>query len=190
MEKLFSFILIAALAAPWSVKANIDPSTGMEVVSSKSGFLLFYKAETFDDVMVKIYDAQGKRVYQEKIRHIDSFIRPYNLETLGEGEYRVELSNRNGTLVKEVTFQRKKMELRPRVLGVEGATGKYVLSVPSNGSSELNIRIFDKNGRLVHSEYEETSGDFARVYDLRQFNGTLVFKISDSMGNQSAVSVH
>src|SRR5690606_11632736 len=126
--------------------------SSMAVMNMPSGFKLFYKSSKVADVKITIYDEEGTVVFQEKLRSIDSFIRPYNLSNLDEGEYRVELDEDGIRQVRKVRFGQDVKPFTARLVAVAGTTGKYVLSVPDSGSDSLFIRVFGNDGELLHSQ--------------------------------------
>lgn len=161
----------------------------MAVMSVPSGFKLFYKSSKTADVKITIYNEEGTVVFEEKLHSVDGFIRPYNLTNLDEGEYRVELDENGSRQVRKITFGQSVKPLSVRLIAVAGSTGKYVLSVPANGSNSLSVRVFGKDGALAFSETCHVHGaDFARVYDVRDLGEGVSFSVLDAHGRSETIS--
>ena len=107
MKKFLSILTLAVAVSGTAMATEDKPKNspvGMAVVKSETGFKLFYKGNKVCDVTVKIYDQKGVEVFSETLKNLDNFMRPYNLNTLTEGEYTVELSNSEGKSTEKVTY--------------------------------------------------------------------------------------
>ena len=188
MKKFLSILVVCTVIAS-AVNANeIDKpkaAAGVAVVKSESGFKLFYKGEKRGDIKVTIYDANGEAVYKETVRRIESFIRPYNLGSLKEGDYTVEIRDENGVQLKKVNYSVKKDEgVLAKLTPIAGEAHKYVLTVPNkSGNESFSIKIYNASRELVYEATENVTGDFAKMYTLEKVGGSFSFEISDSKGN-------
>jgi hypothetical protein len=189
MKKIFS-ILIALTIVVGAVRANdADPKSpkGMAVIKSGSVFKLFYKGEQSGDVKVKIMDSRGDAVFTETIKNIESFVRPYNFSSLSEGEYTIELADHDGKQTQHVSYGSHNNIVLPKlanILHVTGSKQSYMLTVSNKtGADVLQIKIYDAANSLVHSETEEITGDFAKVYNLSKVGKNFSFEVTDSSGS-------
>lgn len=183
-------MLVLLTSAAFGAPKDPEAPGNVALMAAPSGFKLFYKSEFAADVKVTIFDEHRKIVYQEVIRAIDSFVRPYNLRNLGEGDYTVEIDGAEGKQVERIFFGAAVPDLAVRLVPVYGVEGKFILSVPRNGRSRLNVTIFGADDERLFSETTHTGDDFARVYDLRSYGKDVVFRVTDSHGNLAIVQPH
>jgi hypothetical protein len=191
MKKFLSILMLAVVVSGTAMAVEIEPKRspgGMAVMKSETGFKLFYRGNKACDVTVKIYDQKGVQVFSEIIKNLDSFIRPYNLNTLNEGEYTVELSNSEGKSTEKVTFSRKEEPRKMMDLVRVKNSDKYLLRVANKGSETLNVKVYDGSELLVYESSEIVSGDFAKLFDLSRIGTKFRFEITDRSGSTQQLS--
>lgn len=185
-------ILVVLTAVCSSVSANeIDkPKTpvGMAVVKTGAIFKLYYKGLKPADVRVTIFNDKGIPVYKETLRHIESFMRPYNFSTLGEGDYTIELDGEEGKQIQKISYHKFSSKKLMNIIRVAGSEDKYMLRVSNKGSEKLQIRIFDRSNALIYVGNENIEGDFAKIYDLGKTGSGFVFEITDKNGLTQSVT--
>jgi hypothetical protein len=185
--KIKSFFIAALViaSAMSSVAADV-PRTGMVVIPVKGSevFKVIYKAETAGRVKLNIYNAQLRVILSETFNGVDGFILPVNFKGLQFGEYTIELIDANGSRVEKVNFVAPATDDQVASKGFAHISkmndGRFLLSVV-NASEKVNVRIYDVNETLVHSETKAVSGDFAQVYKLGVTKG-FIFRIADANG--------
>ncbi len=67
-------------------------------------------------------------------------------------------------------------------------TGKYVLSVPSQGKQDLSIMIFNDLNEVLYQSEEKITGDFARIYNLGDETRNYRFVVTDGKGLTKSVT--
>ena len=67
-------------------------------------------------------------------------------------------------------------------------TGKYVLSVPSQGKQDLSITIFNDMNEVLYESDEKINGDFARIYNLGDQTSKFRFVVADGKGLTKSVT--
>ena len=77
---------------------------GMSVMKYKNIVKVFYKGEQPGKVKVTIYNAHGRAVYNETMRNIEDFMRPYNFSYLPAGDYTIEVSDAKGKRTQKVNY--------------------------------------------------------------------------------------
>lgn len=192
MKKTLSILAAITIFSTALFANNIDKpnaATGMAIMKNGSTVKLFYKGTKQTDVKVFIYNAANTLVYSETIKNVDGFVRPYNFTNLEEGEYSIELLGENGRQVERVIYKLGKVEKLANVMHVTGEPNKYILSVANKGQDVLTIRIYGDKGVLLYSQTENVNGDFAQVYNLDKYNGSLTFEVSDSKGVTKSLSL-
>ncbi len=185
MKKFFSFLAILAFVAV-SVSANAiddrNTSVGVAIMKSGSTFKVFYKGEKTGNVKVTIYNASRKAVYTETLRQVNNFMRPYNFSSLAEGDYTIEVVSVNGKSVEAVEYSKGKIEHFANVVKVLGSDDKFLVSIANKGTDVITVRILSESNAVLYKSTEEISGDFAKVYKLKDLDGSILFEISNESG--------
>src|SRR6266581_2345699 len=109
MKKL-NVILVGVLFctqvfAGGTIDPNATTASSSAVVKSNSSKIIkvYYKSETTGRVDVSIANSAGQHLFSESIFKTNGFIRPYNLESLPEGEYTVTVSDSYGKTVEKIS---------------------------------------------------------------------------------------
>lgn len=188
MKKNF-LILTAALLVTFGAVAGNNPGTaaGVAVVNNGTTFKLYYKAASESDVKVSILNEEGKVVFSEVLKNIDGFVRPYNLSSIPNGEYTIEVADQTTTHREKVMIGAPQKTELATLLPVSGDAGKYVLTVPTKESKDISVRIF-ADDKVIYDEVVAITTDFARIYNLKKVKGDLTFEIKDQKGNQTVVN--
>jgi hypothetical protein len=191
MNKTLSFLAVLLIAFTGTALSNNpdDPASGVSILNRGETIKLFYKGTEQNNVKVFILDETNQIVFSETIRSTSGFARPYNFSQLPEGNYRIELVDGSGRRqVSEVNYT---TEQKPKVIHVarlSGSEDKYILSVPKDGASKLSVKIYDNMNRILHKENQTVDGDFARIYNIKDYSGRLTFEVTDSKGRQNHYS--
>lgn len=189
MNKTLSFL--AALLVITSVtfaKTPDNPASGISVLKNGATIKLLYKGTEQNDVKVLILNEDNQIVFTEKIRATDGFIRPYNFSQLPYGNYSFALIDNNGRQTEQVEYRTEPTRKLMHVVRISGTTGKFVLSVPNQGAGKLFVTIYDDMSRVLYSGKENITGDFARIYNLKDHTGKVTFEVSDSKGKTNSLT--
>jgi hypothetical protein len=180
---LSALVLISniALANPFD-KPEAAPR--MAVVRNGATVKVFYRGEALNRVTVRIYNAEGKIVFQDNLGVLDNFVRPYNFSNLEEGTYTIELTDAAGKQVSEFKYvlAGKAVEKQSRLIKLANHNAKYMLMVPSEGRGSVRVRITDDYNRVVYENNEEFTGNFAQVYNLEKISGKFSIEVIDGNG--------
>jgi hypothetical protein len=192
--KKFLSILVVLAAVSGAVNANVidnpKANTGLALMKSEKGFRVFYKGSKAGNVKVTISNARGESIFQETLKNVESFIRPYNLSSITEGDYMIEISSPEGKQIEKFSYTKNKVEKLMNLLHVKDSDGKYMLMVANkNGNDHLKVNIYDQKYNLVYSGNEEITGDFAKVYDLKSLGKNFLFEVKDGNGETQTLSL-
>ncbi len=182
------FVLTVISSAVFAYPVN-DPNTTTGVAVVKEGAIvkLYYQPVEQMDVKISIHDATDQIVFSEIVKKADGFVRPYNFSKLPEGDYTIEIVDKNGKQIESVTHGESKAEKLAHLTKIPGSE-KYVLSVSNKDSGIMTVRIFDSSNNVIYDHQELAAGDFAKVYNLEKFSGRFVFEITDGQGVRSSLS--
>ena len=187
MNKPLSLLAILLISGITFANAFDNPRTTMAVIKNGSTFRLFYKGAQQSDVKVLILNDENQIVYSEKIKNTDGFARPYNFSNLPEGHYSIQIKDNAGVRTETVNHQTEREEKTMHLLRLDG-TGKYVLSVPSQGKQDLSITIFNDMNEVLYESDEKINGDFARIYNLGDQTSKFRFVVTDGKGLTKSVT--
>jgi hypothetical protein len=158
------------------------PSSSVAVTNSKGSslFKLYYTAYMADDVTVTIYNQFGKLLFTEKMKKTDGFVRPYNFERLGEGDYTIEVENEEGRHIEKVHYSAGKIDKLINIVKLADE-GKYLLTVASKGADNVTINIYNEINQLIYSQDRFVEKEFAEVINLKN-RKTFTIEVADSKG--------
>ena len=191
--KKFLSILVVLAAVSGAVNANVidnpKANTGLALMKSESGFKVFYKGSKAGTVRVTISNDKGQNIFSETLKNVESFMRPYNLSSIKEGDYMIEITSPDGKQIEKFSYAKNKVEKLMNLLHVKDSEGKFVLTVANkNGNDRLRVNIFDQNYNLVYTGSEEITGDFAKLYDLKSLGDNFTFEVTASNGVKQSLS--
>lgn len=191
MKKTFS-VLVVLMVVSSVVFArrsnNPDDSPNSAVVKIGTTFKLYYKGSQQDDVKVSILDNSRRIVFSEIIRNVEGFVRPYNFSSLPEGDYTIQISDKEGRQIERISNKKEKGEALAHLLKVNGSEAKYLLTVSNKNTNDVIVKIYDSTNNIVYNKREAASSDFAKVYNLEGIGGEFTFEVTD--GNGISKSFH
>jgi hypothetical protein len=188
MKKTLSVLLVLMVFSSVVFARRLDnpgATPSAAVVKTGSTFKLYYKGSQQADVKVSILDAGNHLVFSETIKDVEGFVRPYNFENLPEGDYTIKISDKNGRQIEKISYKQEKSEALSHLLKVAGTDAKYLLTVANRGESDVTVRIYDNANKMIYSQKEKVSSDFAKVYNLEGIGGEFIFEVTDATGTTS-----
>jgi hypothetical protein len=179
-KTLASLLGLLMVSSVLFATGNVDePSaaTNMAIVKNGSVMKVFYKPAESGVARISIINSDGAEVFSEYIKTKKGFIRPYNVASLSAGEYIFKVSDEHGSRTEKFSTGGQK-KLFYKVTPVKEDPSRYVLSIPANGYENVVVSIYDEENTLLYRGSEQLSGDFARVYHLRDAKGKVSFEVS------------
>ncbi len=190
MKKTVSIFVMLTLISSIVFAGGIveDPKNptknGSTVIKCGAIFKLFYKAESTEDVRVTIYNSDNEPVFKETLRQTEGFMRPYNLNKLEEGEYRLDIADKNGVESKSLHHFAEKSKSLITVIQLLETPEKFLLTIGKKESAEMiGVRIFNERNEVIYEQSERVQGDFSKVYNIKKGNH-FRFEITDSNGTR------
>ena len=187
-KSLFAAVLFTIGAAVTAIGKNEPGSTGMAVVASYGSEIVkvIYKGENAGRVRLNIYNSQSKVVFSESRNSAEGFILPLNFSALEFGEYTIELTDASGTKTEKINYQPAKSASNVHISKLQD--GKFLVSITSNGTEDINVKIYDDYNNLVHDTSNKVSGELAQLYSIKNLSGSCTFQISSKSGELANVS--
>jgi hypothetical protein len=185
MKKSISILTLLLIAGSITfVNAFDKPGTSSAVLKQGSTVKVLYKGSEQSDVKIFIFDEQDQIIFTERIKNTAGFARPYNFSNLPQGNYRIELIDNNGSHVEHINYSIKPVHRSKvtYVARVTGSTDSFILSVPNKGKDDISITIYNDEDAVLYSGKETITGDFAKIYTLKNYTGKVKFVVTDSKG--------
>jgi hypothetical protein len=156
----------------------------MAVVGQKTGtYKVYYESASAGKVTLKVYDNSSREIFSETIKGLSKFVRPLNFEGMEAGVYTIEITDENGTQIQKVDYASEKNPSTIKAIHVcKLKDGRFLVSV--EGSEDINIKIFDDENNLIHTENRTVNGGLGLIYSLKKVSGQPVFIITDNAGNK------
>lgn len=179
----------SVLLAGGAINAAEDPQ--VKVVQTGELVKVIFVNSEVSDVRISMMDEQGERIFSERIKNQESFIRPYNLSNLEEGIYQIEIQHGNETLVGQIACVHKEPELQSNDLDFLAHVSKiaradqkerYLLTIPYTGKGMYTITIHNEVDDVLYKNTINPHGDFAQVYRIKDSVGNIVIQIADEDG--------
>ena len=190
MKKTFSVLVVLMVVSSVVFARRLDnpgDSPSAKVVKIGSTFRLYYKGSQQADVKVSIRDAGDHVLFTETIKRSDGFVRPYNFSNLPEGEYTIQITDKNGNQIEKISNKRERSETYAHLLKVAGSEAKYLLTVSNKGDGDVTVRIYDDSNKVIYNKIEDVSKDFAKVYNLEGIPGQFTFEVTDAKGTSTSL---
>jgi hypothetical protein len=190
MKKTFSVLVVLMVVSSVVFARRLDnpgDSPSATVVKIGSTFKLYYKGSQQGDVKVSIRDAGDHILFTETIRKSDGFVRPYNFSNLPEGEYTIQIADKNRSQIEKISYKHEKSETFAHLLKVTGSDAKYLLTVSNKGDGDVTVRIYDGSNKVIYNKKEDVSKDFAKIYNLEGIPGQFTFEVTDAKGTSTSL---
>ncbi|MBX2898377.1 MAG: hypothetical protein KF775_01935 [Cyclobacteriaceae bacterium] len=181
LQLVLAVVLVSTQA--FATSKDVPASAEGVVVTHATGssvFKVYYKALAANDVKVYVFDSNGRQIFSETLKKITAFVRPYNLTGLSAGTYKVVVKDRQNSVEEEFYYSAGKVTKHINILKMT-EPGKYLLSVQSETADKVNLNIYDKEQRLVHSQVYDVNKAFAEVLNLKNIN-EFTIEVSDRDG--------
>lgn len=169
-------------------KSSASASGAAVIKNGESTFRVIYKSEKEADVRVSIFNDKDQLVYSEKVNNTDGFTRPYNFESLGEGDYTISIEDGSKKTTEKVTYRTPKVTKTLNVVKLTSQEGKYLVLAAGQGNELITVSIYDGQHNLIHKSFETTKGNFSKLYNVKSFKGHVTFEISNENGEVKTVA--
>jgi hypothetical protein len=169
-------------------KSSASASGAAVIKNGESTFRVIYKSEKEADVRVSIFNDKDQLVYSEKVNNTDGFTRPYNFESLGEGDYTISIEDGSKKTTEKVTYRTPKVTKALNVVKLSSQEGKFLVLAAGQGTELITVSIYDGQHNLVHKSFESTKGNFSKLYNVKGIKGHVTFEISNENGEVKTVA--
>ncbi|MBX2946109.1 MAG: T9SS type A sorting domain-containing protein [Cyclobacteriaceae bacterium] len=176
MKKVLTLFAVLVVTGAVFARAIDEPSKESAIVFVKNGSVVkvVYSSDKESVARVTITDLKGKEVFSEIVRSKKGFSRPYNLSQLSHGNYVVRVSDGRNTKAEVVSLQPdRKVVYKLTALDAD----RYALHIPALDATEVIINIYDEQLGRIHTEKQNISNDFGRVYSVKNAAGKVTFEV-------------
>ncbi|MGD1958701.1 MAG: hypothetical protein ACFB2Y_07585 [Fulvivirga sp.] len=176
-----SLTAVAVLLIVGSVAFANNPKKDEKTTSSKVAviqntsqkFKLIYLEETAGNVKVNIKNAQGNLVHSQLVENEAGFAQQYDFEQLPLGQYTFEIIRPDGAkIIQKVQHIAAiaQAEIKANVLDVND-NNKFRLAVVKYNDQPVDLRIYNDQDELIHSETIRSKDSFRKTFDLIEAEG-------------------
>ena len=181
MKKLSKAAVALAIVASASATAHAADGPDGRIVKvspdQESIYRLTYLNQGKSTVRVSILDEKGRPVFSETINSAKSFHRPYNLQNLNDGAYQFRIEDRAGVVTERVMVEKESDTAEAVVTRLAG--DRYLLTLHGSTGNPVQVSIFDRFNRELHSETLKVQSGLSRVYNLSAVQDEhLLFEVS------------
>jgi hypothetical protein len=189
-------MMVLAMMMSLAAFAGKPGKPQMVVVSQKPGvFKVIYEGGISERVNLRIVNEAGLEVYSEVIRSENGFSRPINFSGMLDGDYTIELTDKNGKQEHTITYHfpaNNNSIAYPSIadkvhIAKTSEAGKYLLAIVHQGSDRLNVKIYDGEDTMILDKNLTVSGNFGLVYNLIHIKGSPTFEVTDQSGKVKTV---
>ncbi len=138
-------------------------------LESKS-FRLIYQSETQQPVHIKLKDENGTLQYSERFQ-LKSFVQPFDLSQLPDGNYTFELWTKEGKRVHEISNVSREIVAPELNFDLAGNSKVARLQTEAPMGANLRLLIYDQDGAVLHKENWAAGQKINRQYDMEQVKG-------------------
>ena len=167
MKKLLLVVLLAVVS-----NATFAKIGEVKVTKDSSAiFKLHYSKPVMTKVKIQILDEKGKKVFSETInKGTQSFVRPYNLNEVGEGTYTFQVIDNEETTTFEFDYRTEKAAKATTLANIKKMDNERVFVMLANQTStSVTINILE-NGKNIYTAVEAVNGQFAQLFNLKGAN--------------------
>jgi hypothetical protein len=162
---LLSLVVVGSVPSLGTPK---EDTSKVSIIKHGEVFQVIYKSLQRSIVRVTISDEEGNRLFSEKIVG-DSFARPYNFSQLPKGDYILCVEDEYRSQTETLCHHEK--EWVANVSKMKASKNKFLVVVPKQPNSQMQVSVFDQNDQLVYREEANGKEDFAKVYNLEGLKG-------------------
>ncbi|MBK5278846.1 MAG: hypothetical protein JJE09_08285 [Bacteroidia bacterium] len=176
---LFAVLMVIGVASASAQTIKVEKK-------SATVFKITYQDESSGKVKMNIYNEDGVEVFSETFKDVKNFVLPLNFVAMEHGTYTIELEDNKGRKSEKINYILES-RLKNVHLTKMANEPKYLLAVTSEGSEDINVRIFDSANQLVLEESRASNNGFAMVYNMKNIHGAFTFEVSDQSGNTKTI---
>lgn len=148
--------------------AATGDQTPLRVVSGieQGYFNLVYQPQGEEKVMVELLDAEGVRLYGQRVSTQETWVKRFNLSYVPAGNYVFKVSGEAGTWEYPVTYEGYQDPKLNVVIVADGEPGKVKLVCKDPVYAPVRVSIYNDRDQLLYEDQTEVDGQFEQVYNL------------------------
>ena len=186
MKKLFTLLFVAGIAAGAFAKSEVSSVLIRQTETAKVA--VSFNEAPQGIVIVKITDSENRLILKDKITKGEAFAKKYDLKSLPQGNYSVEVMDDSGVL-STASFNNFVVEA-PAVFSRVSHMGdnKYRLLVSNLEAKDIEVMIYDGE-KLIHTEKIDNPQGLHKIYTINKESGAGInFKVKTASGFEGYVT--
>ena len=138
---------------------------------ASKAYRVLYQAETASNVTIKLYDEKNALLFT-KHYDIKSFVQPFDLSSLPDGNYTFKVFTDQGIIEQEVAAFEKTIDLPAFDFSADKDSKVARLQSSTPMGASLRLLIYDQEGTKIHSEDLSSQKSLNKLYDLKQVSSS------------------
>jgi len=160
---------IAMVALMFTSVTGMANEPKLKTESTSKNLVLELEAEN-NKTSIKFVDGEGNVIYSDNSTNTEDYIKKFNLETLPEGTYYLEIENRLKELVYTIDVDGKGIDVSEKIEKLKPvfrkADDKVSLNFLNLKKEDVEIKIFDNENRVVFQELVSNEMVVQRAFDF------------------------
>lgn len=175
-------ILISSVVLAGGTPNPSTSSTSSKMAIVKCGDVVkvFYKNDESTKVKVTIYNQENKAVFSEEVKSHAGFVRPYNIGSMPEGDYRVVMQDENEK--REENVSTLKEHVKSLVGIIKASEDQFAVTFFTKEERDLRVRLLDSNKNVLFSDEYSVNGRASKLFNLKSVKGAVVVEVADEDG--------
>jgi len=173
-------MLISSVVLAGGIENPTKPSSNVAIIKSNSGVKVIYKAEDACQVKISIYDNDNKEIFSEEVKAKASFMRPYNLDNMPEGDYRIVVKDADETSESIVNTSKSR---ESALIGlVRASDDRYLITLTSPVKTDIFLKLTDEFSNVIHTEKLAVDGNLSKLFNLKNVAGSVTAELTSEEG--------
>ena len=178
---LAALFLLVSVAAFANVNALSETSSFKVIAKADLKYDLYYVSESEGPVTVRIYDAKGNMITDDKIKNQKAFKKTYNFKELANGNYKIVVNNQEGRASQAVFHNPSPTKMQIMITQIPESKSFRLHVGDFDTSKPLTVKVYTANNRLIFSEQINETAGFSKVYNLNKVDAeTVRFTVSNN----------
>lgn len=166
---MVAILFLAGTTFMANANENVSKNYNLIVKDQGKKLELFYTSEEVKNVRVKIFNSNGTVLFSERINSA-KFLRPYDLSSLKDGKYFLEITIDGVTtkeeFVKGANLHSPDFQL-VKITKNQEDEEKFIFTAISGEKDIFSIKIYNAHGKLVHQSSADVNPSFSKVFILK-----------------------
>lgn len=137
---------------------------------SKSAMIRITNLKSEGAAVLRIKDTNGYILHKEVIRQKDAYAKKYDLSSLPNGEYLVELRTKEGTIQESLSLKAGKTNARYFKPAIQVEPGMVKVAFMNRIESPVSLKLYNDKGNVVYEENVASQEKYSKGLNVSKLN--------------------